>query len=65
MHRINALNRKYTGVSIFVEDGHLSLSAAMTVTTNYINKRTFLRAYQRIVGTATDIYDTYTAATTY
>ena len=65
LHRINALNRKYTGVSIFVEDGHLSLSAAMTVTTNYINKRTFLRAYQRIVGTATDIYDTYTAATTY
>ena len=63
LHRINALNRKYTGVCLFVGDGQLSLSAAVTVKTEYINKRTFLRVYQRIVGTAAGIYDTYMAAT--
>lgn len=63
LHRINALNRKYTGVCLFVGDGQLSLSAAVTVKTEYINKRTFLRAYQRVVGTAAGIYDTYMAAT--
>lgn len=63
LQRINALNRRYAGVCLFAENGQLSLSAAVTVKADYINKRTFLRTYQRIVGTAADIYDTYKAAT--